>query len=123
MLRELAERAVVYLGFHADERDALMRSIHQALHTVFEPDQTTYASVELKLVSIAGDLRIRVRYIGAAAGAEGQPAIEQILSQPDGNGVPLERLRGALGTFTLGCEVGVDGADFCELTVPLPEES
>ncbi|MEE2636165.1 MAG: hypothetical protein VYE68_02920 [Acidobacteriota bacterium] len=122
VLRELTERAVVYLGFHPDERDALMQSIHQALYSVFESDDITYAGVELQLASTADVLRLRIRYLGAVVGVEGQPVIEQILAQPDADGVPIERLRGAVGTVTFGREAGADGADFCELTVPLPEE-
>ena len=60
---------------------------------------------------------------GAPARGDGPTAIEQLLSRPDGDDVPLDRLRRAMTTVVLGREAGADGADFCELTRALPEDA
>ena len=65
---------------------------------------------------------VRIRYLGAPARGEGPTAIERLLSRPDGDDVPLDRLRRGMKTVVLGRESGADGADFCELTRELPDD-
>ena len=122
MLRQLAERTVEYIGYHEALRAEVVETIDQAVHGVFETDEPAYAAVELRLATTADDMLVRIRYLGAPIAAEGQPAIERLLSRLDGDEAPLARLRRNMKTVVVGREPGTDGADFCELTCRLPDE-
>ena len=123
LLRRLAQRTVEYLGYHESLCEEVVQTIDHAVQGVFEPGDTAYTDVELRLATTETSMCVRVRYLGAPARAEGPTAIEQLLSRPDGDDVPLERLRRTMKTVVLGRESGADGADFCELTRELPEDS
>ena len=122
MLRQLAERTIEYIGYHEALREEVVQTIDKAVHGVFETDDRAYTAVELRLATTEDDMLVRIRYLGAPAGGEGQTAIEQLLSRPDGDEVPIARLRRCMKTVVLGRESGTDGADFCELTRQLPED-
>ena len=119
ILRQLAHRAVEYIGYHKSLRDEVVQTIEHAVHGVFETNENAYTDIELQLATTKHSMLVRIRYLGAPAGGEG--AIEQLLAQPDGDGVPLDRLRRAMKTVVLGRESGAGGADFCELTRELPD--
>ena len=122
MLRQLAERTVEYIGYHASRRDEVVRTIDHAVSGVFGPGDTAYTNIELQLATTQSDMQVRIRYLGAPANTAGPTPIEQLLSRPDGDGVPLERLRRGMQTVVLGREAGGGGADFCELTRALPSD-
>ena len=119
ILRQLAERTADHLGYRAAHRDDVICAIEQAVLRVFEPGGAAYTHVELQLSARGRDMQVRIRYLGASR-RDGGPAIEQLLSRCGPDGVPLERLRRSMSTVVLG---GDDGADFCELTRALPEDS
>ena len=123
ILRQLAQRTVDYLGYHESLRDEMVRTIEHAMHGVFATDERVYTDIELKLATTEQAMVIRIRYLGAPEPGEGPSAIERLLSRPDGDDAPLERLRRAMKTVVLGRESGADGADFCELTRELPTGS
>ena len=118
ILRQLAERTADHLGYRAAPRDDVVCAIEQAVLRVFEPDADTYTHVELQLSARGRDMQVRIRYLGASRRRD--EGIEQLLSRCGPDGVPLERLRRSMSTVVLG---GDDGADFCELTRALPEDS
>ena len=122
MLRRLTQRTVDYIGYHESSGAEVVRTIDHAVHGVFETDKSAYTDIELQLSTTENDMLVRIRYLGASERGEGPTAIEQLLSRPDGDDVPLERLRQAMKTVVLGRESGTDGADFCELTRELPED-
>ncbi len=122
ILRRLAQRTVEYIGYHESVRDEVVRTIDHAVHVVFETDENAYTDVELRMATTESSMLVRIRYLGAPARDEGPSAIEQLLSQPDGDDVPLDRLRRAMKTVVLGRESGASGADYCELTRTLPED-
>ena len=121
-LQQLAQRAVEYIGYHHSQQEDVVRNILHTVHGLFETDERVYTEVELRMATTDDEMRIRVRYLGAPSGAEGPSPIEQLLSRPDGDGIPIERLRRGMKTVALGRESGSDGADFCELTRALPED-
>ena len=121
ILRQLAHRAVEYIGYHKSLRDEVVQTIEHAVHGVFETNENAYTDIELQLATTEHSMLVRIRYLGAPARGEGPSAIEQLLEQPDGDGVPLDRLRRAMKTVVLGRESGAGGADFCELTRELPD--
>ena len=129
ILRQLAQRTVGYIGYHAPLRDEVVQTIEHAMHGVFEPGETVYTDIELQLTTTADAMLVRIRYLGAPARRDGATTIEQLLSRPDGpdgpdgDVVPLDQLRRAMKTVVLGRESGADGADFCELTRALPTDS
>lgn len=123
ILRQLAQRAVEYIGYHESVGDEVVQTIEQAVHGVFETSESVYTGVELQLATTEHSMRVRIRYLGAPARGDGPSAIEQLLAQPDGDCVPLDRLRRVMKTVVLGRESGTAGADFCELTRDLPEGS
>ena len=122
ILRQLAQRAVEYIGYHESLRDEVVQTIEHAVHGVFETNEHAYTDIELQLATTESSMLVRIRYLGAPARGEGPSAIEQLLSQPDGDDVPLDRLRRAMKTVVLGRESGAAGADFCEWTRELPED-
>ena len=122
MLRQLAKRTVDYIGYHESLREEVVATIDHAMHGAFETDENAYSDIELQLSTTENDMLVRIRYLGAPERGEGPTAIEQLLSRPDGDDVPLERLRRAMKTVVLGRESGTAGADFCELTRALPED-
>ena len=122
ILRRLAHRTVEYIGYHESVRDEVVRTIDHAVHGVFETDENAYTDIELRMATTENSMLVRIRYLGASARGEGPTAIEQLLSRPDGDEVPLERLRRAMKRVVLGREPGADGVDFCELTRELPED-
>ncbi len=123
LLRRLAQRTVEYIGYHETLCEEVLQTIEHAVHGVFEPDEKAYTDIELRLATTDHSMCVRVRYLGAQARTEGPTAIERLLSRPDGDEIPLERLRRTMKTVVLGREPGADGADFCELTRELPEDS
>ena len=123
LLRRLAQRTVEYIGYHESLCEEVVQTIDHAVHRVFEPDEKAYTDIELRLATTDNCMCVRVRYLGATVRGEGPTAIEQLLSQPDGDEVPLEQLRRTMKTVVLGRESGADGADFCELTRELPEDT
>ena len=122
VLRQLAVRAVEYIGYHESLRDEVVETIERAMHGVFETNENAYTDIELQLATTEQAMIVRIRYLGAPAPGEGPSAIERLLSQPDGDDAPLERLRRAMKTVVLGRESGASGADYCELTRTLPED-
>ena len=122
VLRQLARRAVEYIGYHESSRDEVVATIEYALHGVFEMNDNAYTDIELQLATTDQSMVVRVRYLGAPTTGEGPSAIERLLSQPDGDAAPIERLRRAMKTVVLGRESGASGADYCELTRTLPED-
>ena len=122
ILRQLAQRAVEYIGYHESLRDEVVQTIDHAVHGVFETNEHAYTDIELRLATTEHSMLVRIRYLGAPARGEGPSAIEQLLSRPDGDELPLDRLRRAMKTVVLGRESGAAGADFCELTRELPED-
>ena len=122
ILRQLAQRAVEYIGYHESLRDEVVQTIDHAVHGVFETNEHAYTDIELRLATTGHSMLVRIRYLGAPARGEGPSAIEQLLSRPDGDELPLDRLRRAMKTVVLGRESGAAGADFCELTRELPED-
>ena len=122
ILRQLATRAVEYVGYHESLRDEVVQTIEHAVHGVFETNESVYTDIEVQLTTTESSMLIRIRYLGAPARGEGPSAIEQLLAQPDSDGVPLDQLRRAMKTVVLGRESGAAGADFCELTCELPED-
>ena len=119
ILRQLAHRAGEHIGYHKALRDEVVQTIEHAVHGVFETNENAYTDIELQLATTEHSMLVRIRYLGAPARGEG--AIEQLLAQPDGDGVPLDRLRRVMKTVVLGRESGAGGADFCELTRELPD--
>ena len=122
MLRQITQRTVDYIGYHESLREEVAGTIDYAMHGVFETDEGAYTDIELQLSTTENDMLVRIRYLGSSARGEGPTSIEQLLARPDGNEVPLERLRRAMKTVVLGRESGTAGADFCELTRELPED-
>jgi len=122
ILRQLAHRAVEYVGYHESLRDEVVQTIEYAVHGAFGTNERAYTDIELQLATTENSMLVRIRYLGAPARGEGPSAIEQLLSRPDGDGVPLDRLRRAMKTVVLGRESGARGADVCELTRELPED-
>ena len=122
MLRQLAKRTVDYIGYHESLGEEVVGTIDHAVHGVFETAQNAYTDIELQLSTTENDMLVRIRYLGASERSDGPTAIEQLLSRPDGDDIPLERLRLAMKTVVLGRESGTAGADFCELTRELPED-
>ena len=122
ILRQLAQRAVNYIGYDESLRDEVVQTIEHAVHGVFETNENVYTDIELQLGTTENSMLVRIRYLGAPARGEGPSAIEQLLSRPDGDDVPLDRLRRAMKTVVLGRESGAAGADFCELNRELPED-
>ncbi len=123
MLRQLAERTADHLGYRPPHRDDVVCAIEQAVLGVFEPSDTAYTHVELRLAANGRDMQVRIRYLGASLSRDGATVIEQLLSRSGPDGVPLERLRQSMRTVVLGRGPEDDGADFCELTTALPEVS
>ncbi len=122
ILRQIAHRAVEYIGYHESLRDEVVQTIEYAVRGAFGTNEHAYTDIELQLATTESSMLVRIRYLGAPARGEGPSAIEQLLSRPDGDGVPLDRLRRAMKTVVLGRESGAGGADFCELTRELPED-
>ncbi len=122
ILQQLAYRAVEYIGYHESLRDEVLQTIDHAVHGVFGTHENVYTDIELQLATTENSMVVRIRYLGAPARGEGPSAIEQLLSRPNGDDVPLNRLRRAMKTVVLGHESGAAGADFCELTRELPED-
>lgn len=122
ILRRIARQTVDYIGYHESLREELTGTIDHAVHGVFETEGSVYTDIELQLSTTESDMIVRIRYLGASAQGQGATAIEQLLSGPDGDDVPLERLRRTMKTVVLGRESGTAGADFCELTRELPED-
>ena len=122
ILRQLAQRTVEYIGYHESMCEEMVRIIDHAVHAVFETGENAYTDIELRLATTERSMLVRIRYLGASAQGEGPTAIERLLSRPDGDEAPLERLRRAMQTVVLGREPGAAGADFCELTRELPED-
>ena len=122
ILRQLAQRTVDYIGYHESLGEEVVGTIDHAMHGVFETRESAYTDIELQLSTTENDMLVRIRYLGASDRSEGPTAIEQLLSRPDGDDVPLERLRRAMKSVLLGRESGTAGADFCELTRELPED-
>lgn len=123
MLRQLAERTADHLGYRTPHRDDVVRAVEQAVLRVFEPDDTAYTHVELQLAARGGDMRVRIRYLGASEPRDGMPGIERLLSRDGPDGVPLDRLRRLMSTVVLGRGTEDDRAEFCELTRTLPDDS
>ncbi len=122
LLRQLTQRTVELIGYRESLGEEVVQTIDHAVHGVFETDDSSYTDIELRLATTEKDMLVRIRYLGAPAGGEGPTAIERLLSSPDGDDVPLERLRRGMKTVVLGRESGEEGADFCELTRALPED-
>lgn len=122
ILRQLAQRTVAYIGYHESLCEEVVQTIEYAVHGVFETKEHAYTDIEIRLATTETSMLVRIRYLGAPARGDGPTAIEQLLSRPDGDDVPLDRLRRAMTTVVLGREAGADGADFCELTRALPED-
>jgi hypothetical protein len=122
VLRQLAVRAVEYIGYHEAFRDEVVEAIEQAMHGVFETNENAYTDIELRLATTEQAMVLRIRYLGAPEPGEGPSAIERLLTRPDGDDAPLKRLRRAMKTVALGRESGAFGADYCELTRTLPED-
>ncbi len=122
ILRRLAQRTVEYIGYHESLCEEVVQTIDHAVHGVFEPDENAYTDIELRLATTETSMLVRIRYLGAPARGDGPTAIEQLLSRPDGDEAPLDRLRRGMKTVMLGRESGADNADFCELTRELPED-
>jgi hypothetical protein len=122
VLRQVAVRAVEYIGYHESLRDEVVETIGQAMHGVFGTNENAYTDIELQLATTEQVMVIRIRYLGGPELGAGPSAIERLLSQPDGDDAPLERLRRAMKTVVLGRESGASGADYCELTRTLPED-
>ena len=120
MLRRLAEQTADHLGYRAAHRDDVVGAIEQAVAGAFEPGGAAYTHVELRLSAGGRDLRVRIRYLGAAPPGDGAPAIERLLSRGGPDGAPLDRLRRSMCTVVVGRGSEDDGADFCELTRALP---
>ena len=123
ILRQLAERTADHLGYRTSHRDDVVCAIEQAVFRVFEPGDTAYTHVELRLAASGRDMQVRIRYLGASRARDGAPIIEQLLSRSGPDGVPLDRLRRTMRTVVLGRGPEDDAADFCELTRALPEVS
>lgn len=123
ILRRLAERTAEHLGYRTTCRDDVVCAIEQAVRRVFEPGDSPYTHVELRLAARGRDMLVRIRYLGAARPRGGAPVIEQLLSRAGPDGVPLDRLRRSMRTVVLGRGTEDDDADFCELTRALPEVS
>ena len=123
LLRRLAERTADHLGYRAAHRDDVVCAIEQAVRPVFEPGDSAYACVELRLAARGRDMQVRIRYLGDARPRDGAPVIERLLSRAGPDGVPLDRLRRSMRTVVLGRGAEDDGADFCELTRALPDVS
>ncbi len=121
ILRQLAARTADHLGYRTTHRDDVVRAIEQAVLRVFEPGDTAYTHVELRLAANGRDMQVRIRYLGASVSQDGATIIEQLLSRPGPDGVPLDRLRRSMRTVVLGRGPADEGADFCELTRALPE--
>ena len=122
LLQKLAQRTVEYIGYHESLREEVVQTIGHAVHGVFETNENAYTDIGLRLATTETSMLVRIRYLGAPALGESPTAIEQQLSRPDGDDVPLDRLRRAMKTVVLGREPGADGADFCELTRELPDD-
>jgi len=122
ILRQLAKRTVDYIGYHESLREEVVRTIDHAIHGVFETDDPVYTDVEVRLATTDTDMLVRIRYLGGATANDGPTEIERLLSTPDGDDVPLERLRRAMKSVVLGREDEPGGADFCELTRELPDD-
>ena len=122
ILRRLARRAVEYIGYHESLRNDVVQTIEHAVHGVFETNENPYTDIELQLATTENAMLVRIRYLGAPARGEGPSAIEELLSRPDGDDVPIDRLRRVMKTVVLGRESGAAGADFCELTRELPAD-
>lgn len=123
VLRRLAERTADHLGYRATHRDDVVGAIEQAVRRVFEPGDSAYTHVELRLAARGRDMQVRIRYLGPDRPRGGAPVIEQLLSRAGPDGVPLDRLRRSMRTVVLGRGTEDDGVDFCELTRALPEVS
>ena len=121
LLRQLTQRTVELIGYRESLGEEVVQTIDHAVLGAFE-DVQVYTNVEIQLATTETCMRVRVRYLGAVARAEGPTAIEQRLSRPNGDEVPLDRLRRTMKTVVLGRESGTAGADFCELTRELPED-
>ena len=102
MLRQLAERTADHLGYRPPHRDDVVCAIEQAVLGVFEPSDTAYTHVELRLAANGRDMQVRIRYLGASLSRDGATVIEQLLSRSGPDGVPLERLRQSMRTVVLG---------------------
>ena len=120
MLRRLAEHTADHLGYRTTQRDDVACAIEQAVAGAFEPGGAAYTHVELRLSAGGRDLRVRIRYLGAAPPGDGAPTIERLLSRGGPDGTPLDRLRRSMRTVVVGRGPEDDGADFCELTRALP---
>ena len=93
ILWNLAQKTVEYIGYHELLREEVVRTIDYALDSVVETDGTVYTDIEFRLATTENDMLARIRYLGAPERGEGPTAIEQLLSRPDGDEVPLKRLR------------------------------
>ena len=122
ILRQLAQRTVAYIGYHGALGEEMVQVVEHAVHGVFETNEHAYTDIELRLATTETSMLVRIRYLGAPAPGNGSTEIEQLLSRPDGDDIPLDRLRRSMRTVVLGREPGADGADFCELTRELPED-
>ena len=120
VLRRLAEHTADHLGYRTTQRDEVVCAIEQAVAGVFEPGGAAYTHVELRLAAGGRDMRVRIRYLGAAPPGDGAPVIERLLSRGGPGGAPLDRLRRSMRTVVVGRGPEDDGTDFCELTRALP---
>ena len=77
ILRQLAARTADHLGYRTTHRDDVVRAIEQAVLGVFEPGDTPYTHVELRLAANGRDMQVRIRYLGASVSQDGATIIEQ----------------------------------------------
>jgi hypothetical protein len=121
VLRRLTARTVEYIGFHEAARASVVETIDCAMAGVFTDGEPSYSDIGLRLATTENDMLVRIRYLGGPNG-DGAGTIESLLSRTADDGAPLERLRRGMKTVVLGRESGGDGAEFCELTHPLPKD-